>query len=171
MVGLSPTAVVGPLDPPHDRDPQFCTGVPDGNNAAMESGRPVCVGVPTPARPAKLCDRKLGVRTRMCVRIKVYPMWRFAVNLNDQLEADQLPAPTGHNNDAGHAAHLAERSSDSDLVAMRQAFGSWKDHDLDDAEWAAHFGEPERARDARTGLWPARPPGCEGCSPKSWSGR
>ncbi len=28
-----------------------------------------------------------------------------------------------------------ERSTDDDLAAMREAFGSWQDRDLDGAEW------------------------------------
>jgi plasmid stability protein len=37
--------------------------------------------------------------------------------------------------DAVHAVYGTERSSDDDLAAMRRAFGSWKDHDLDGAAW------------------------------------
>ncbi|SDX94351.1 Ribbon-helix-helix protein, copG family [Modestobacter sp. DSM 44400] len=37
--------------------------------------------------------------------------------------------------DAVEAVYGTERSSDDDLAAMRQAFGSWKDHDLDGAAW------------------------------------
>jgi len=33
------------------------------------------------------------------------------------------------------AIYGTERSSDDDLAAMRRAFGSWKDRDLDGAEW------------------------------------
>ncbi|MHB1172086.1 MAG: ribbon-helix-helix domain-containing protein [Lacisediminihabitans sp.] len=37
--------------------------------------------------------------------------------------------------DAVEAVYGAERSSEDDLTAMRRAFGSWKDHDLDGAAW------------------------------------
>lgn len=37
--------------------------------------------------------------------------------------------------EAVQAVYGAERSSDDDLVAMRGAFGSWRDGGLDGAEW------------------------------------
>ena len=37
--------------------------------------------------------------------------------------------------DAVEIVYGAERSTDDDLAAMRRAFGSWKDHDLDGAAW------------------------------------
>lgn len=37
--------------------------------------------------------------------------------------------------DAVETVYGAERSSDDDLAVMRQAFGSWKDRDLDGAAW------------------------------------
>jgi len=37
--------------------------------------------------------------------------------------------------DAVETVYRPERSSEDDLAAMRQAFGSWKDHDLDGAAW------------------------------------
>lgn len=38
--------------------------------------------------------------------------------------------------DAVDTVYGAERSTDSDLAAMRRAFGSWQDHDVDGASWA-----------------------------------
>lgn len=37
--------------------------------------------------------------------------------------------------DAVEQVYGSERSAESDLAAMRRAFGSWKDHDLDGAAW------------------------------------
>jgi Ribbon-helix-helix protein, copG family len=37
--------------------------------------------------------------------------------------------------DAVETVYGAERSTDDDLAAMRRAFGSWKDHDVDGAAW------------------------------------
>ena len=37
--------------------------------------------------------------------------------------------------EAVETVYGAQRSSDDDLAAMRAAFGSWKNHDLDGAAW------------------------------------
>ena len=37
--------------------------------------------------------------------------------------------------DAVETVYGSERSADDDLAAMRRAFGSWKDRDLDGAAW------------------------------------
>jgi predicted transcriptional regulator len=37
--------------------------------------------------------------------------------------------------DAVELVYGSERSYDDDLAAMRRAFGSWSDHDLDSAAW------------------------------------
>lgn len=37
--------------------------------------------------------------------------------------------------DAVRVVYGAERSGEDDLAAMRQAFGSWRGHDLDGEEW------------------------------------
>ena len=37
--------------------------------------------------------------------------------------------------DAVESVYGVERSSEDDLAAMRRAFGSWKDHDVDGAAW------------------------------------
>lgn len=37
--------------------------------------------------------------------------------------------------DAVRVVYGAEQSGADDLVAMRQAFGSWRDHDLDGEQW------------------------------------
>jgi hypothetical protein len=38
----------------------------------------------------------------------------------------------------------AERSADDDLAAMRRAFGSWKDHDVDGAAWVVQLRSGSR---------------------------
>jgi hypothetical protein len=37
--------------------------------------------------------------------------------------------------DAVQIVYGAERSSQDDLAAMRQAFGAWRDHELDGEQW------------------------------------
>jgi predicted transcriptional regulator len=37
--------------------------------------------------------------------------------------------------DAVEQVYCSERSVEDDLAAMRRAFGSWNDHDLDGAAW------------------------------------
>jgi hypothetical protein len=53
---------------------------------------------------------------------------------------DAVAARTGRSisaliRDAVDTVYCAERSSDDDLAAMRRAFGSWQDHDLDGPAW------------------------------------
>ena len=37
--------------------------------------------------------------------------------------------------DAVEQVYGSERSAEDDLAAMRRAFGSWNDHDIDSAAW------------------------------------
>lgn len=46
--------------------------------------------------------------------------------------------------DAVRTVYGAERSSDDELAAMRRAFGSWGDHDVDGAEWVDHVRSGSR---------------------------
>jgi len=69
-------------------------------------------------------------------------MQRTQISLpSDERRAlDSAAARTGRSiaaliRDAVQAVYGTERSSDDDLAAMRRAFGSWKDRDLDGAEW------------------------------------
>lgn len=43
----------------------------------------------------------------------------------------------------------ANRSADEDLAAMRRAFGSWQDRDIDGAAWVEQVRSGERLRGAR----------------------
>jgi len=66
---------------------------------------------------------------------------------------DAVAARTGRSiaaliRDAVQTVYGAERSSDEDLAAMRRAFGSWKDHDLDGAGWVDHLRSGSRLSDS-----------------------
>jgi plasmid stability protein len=50
--------------------------------------------------------------------------------------------------DAVDTVYGAERSVDDDLVAMRRAFGSWKDRDLDGAAWVDQMRSGTRLRES-----------------------
>ncbi len=48
--------------------------------------------------------------------------------------------------DAIEIVYGTERSADDDLAAMRRAFGSWKDGDLDGAAWERQLRSGSRLR-------------------------
>ncbi|MGH8862376.1 MAG: CopG family transcriptional regulator [Jatrophihabitantaceae bacterium] len=48
--------------------------------------------------------------------------------------------------DAVRTVYGAQRSNEEDLAAMRRAFGAWKDHDLDGAEWVDNLRSGSRLR-------------------------
>ncbi|MGI8521777.1 MAG: CopG family transcriptional regulator [Nocardioides sp.] len=47
--------------------------------------------------------------------------------------------------DAVQVVYGEERSGDDDLAAMRRAFGSWQDHDLDGADWVDRLRSGSRS--------------------------
>ena len=61
---------------------------------------------------------------------------QISLTIEERRALDVVAARTGRSisaliRDAVETVYGAERSSDDDLDTMRQAFGSWKDHDLD----------------------------------------
>ena len=65
---------------------------------------------------------------------------QISLTSEERRALDAVAARTGRSisaliRDAVEIVYGAERSRDDDLAAMRQAFGSWADHDLDGAAW------------------------------------
>lgn len=69
-------------------------------------------------------------------------MQRTQISLTDEERRtlDAVSARTGRSlaaliREAIKQTYGSQRSVEDDLASMRQAFGSWKDHDLDGADW------------------------------------
>lgn len=65
---------------------------------------------------------------------------QISLTTEERRALDVVAARTGRSisaliRDAVETVYGAERSSDDDLAAMRRAFGSWTDRDLDGAAW------------------------------------
>lgn len=65
---------------------------------------------------------------------------QISLTSEERRALDAVAARTGRSisaliRDAVELVYGAERSTDDDLAAMRQAFGSWADHDPDGAAW------------------------------------
>ena len=65
---------------------------------------------------------------------------QISLTAEERRALDVVSARTGRSisaliRDAVDTVYGAERSSNDDLAAMRGAFGSWKDSDLDGAAW------------------------------------
>jgi Ribbon-helix-helix protein, copG family len=65
---------------------------------------------------------------------------QISLTIEERRALDLIAARTGRSisaliRDAVETVYRAGRSSDDDLAAMRRAFGSWKDRDLDGAAW------------------------------------
>jgi predicted transcriptional regulator len=76
---------------------------------------------------------------------------QISLTSEERRALDAVAARTGRSisaliRDAVDSVYGAERSSDEDLAAMRRAFGSWKDHDLDGADWVEQLRSGSRVR-------------------------
>jgi hypothetical protein len=65
---------------------------------------------------------------------------QISLTIEERRVLDAVSARTGRSiaaliRDAVEAVYGTGRSGDDDLAEMRRAFGSWKDRDLDGAEW------------------------------------
>lgn len=65
---------------------------------------------------------------------------QISLTVEERRALDAEAARTGRSvaaliRDAVEAMYGTERSTDADLAAMRRAFGSWKDRELDGAAW------------------------------------
>jgi hypothetical protein len=77
---------------------------------------------------------------------------QISLTTEERRALDAVAARTGRSisaliRDAVETVYGAQRSSDEDLAAMRQAFGSWKDRDLDGAAWVDQLRSGSRLRD------------------------
>ena len=77
---------------------------------------------------------------------------QISITTEERRALDAVAARTGRSisaliRDAVETVYGAQRSSDEDLAAMRQAFGSWKDRDLDGAAWVDQLRSGSRLRD------------------------
>ena len=76
---------------------------------------------------------------------------QISLTSEERRALDAVAARTGRSisaliRDAVDSVYGAERSCDEDLAAMRRAFGSWKDHDLDGADWVEQLRSGSRVR-------------------------
>jgi hypothetical protein len=65
---------------------------------------------------------------------------QISLTSEERRALDAVAARTGRSisaliRDAVEAMYGGQRSSEDDLAAMRRAFGSWKDHDVDGEAW------------------------------------
>jgi len=76
---------------------------------------------------------------------------QISLTAEERRVLDLVAARTGRSisaliRDAVETVYGAERSSDDDQAAMRAAFGSWKDRDLDGAAWVEQLRPGSRLR-------------------------
>jgi plasmid stability protein len=83
-----------------------------------------------------------------------YIMQRTQISLTseERRALDAEAARTGRSvsaliREAVETVYVVERSSDDDLAAMRQAFGSWKGRELDGAAWVDRLRSGSRLQE------------------------
>lgn len=84
-------------------------------------------------------------------------MQRTQISLTDEERRvlDAVVVRTGRSlssliRDAVEQVYGTQRSADDDLAAMRRAFGSWMDHDLDGAAWVDQRRSGSRLQGVRS---------------------
>jgi len=76
---------------------------------------------------------------------------QISLTSEERRALDAVAARTGRSisaliRDAVETVYGGERSSDDDLAAMRRAFGSWKDRDVDGAAWVDQLRSGSRLK-------------------------
>jgi predicted DNA-binding protein len=80
---------------------------------------------------------------------------QISLTSEERRTLDAVAARTGRSisaliRDAIETVYGVERSTDEDLAAMRRAFGSWKDRDLDGASWVDQLRSGSRLAQGRS---------------------
>ncbi len=76
---------------------------------------------------------------------------QISLTSEERRALDAVAARTGRSissliREAVETVYGGQRSSDDDLASMRQAFGSWKDRDVDGAAWVDQLRSGSRIK-------------------------